>query len=503
LADRRSGECFLFNDRFGMKRLFVCEDRSGVYFASRPGPVLAVLPAVREYDPVGLSEWLTCGGTLGERSLYRGLKVLPGAALWTFRGGESVSRKAYFAPSEWEGQGCLDGREFRERVETLFPEVSRRQTRSGLHVGLSLTGGIDTRMVVASLDTAPGSRSYTFAGPRRDSLDVRLARRIADLLRLRHDSIVLGEEFLREFPQFLEAAVRLSGGYLGMSGAASLYVNSLARRIAPVRLTGNFGGEVFRGVRAFKARLPRTQFYDSSLAPALAEAVRTFEGLTRRDPLSYSLFVQAPHQGYGLASVEDSQVVVRTPFLDSELAQLMYRGPRSYETGLDLSVSIIRNGDPRLLAVPTDLGYLGSGGPLVRALRGGYYRFLFKGEYWTSRGTLRGASVLNRAWPRLSPERFFLGRHKYQHFPFWIKNELADYVRSILGEGGPFPDCLDRRGLSETLDRHLDGEDNFFDEIDRALTIAVGYRLLLSGSRPAAPEPRPLGKVPVREPRGG
>jgi hypothetical protein len=62
---------------------------------------------------------------------------------------------------------------------------------------------------------------------------------------------------------------------------------------------------------------------------------------------------------------------------------------------------------------------------------------------------------------------------------------------------------LDRRGLSETLDRHLDGEDNFFDEIDRALTIAVGYRLLLSGSRPAAPEPRPLGKVPVREPRGG
>jgi asparagine synthase (glutamine-hydrolysing) len=503
LADHRSGECFLFNDRFGLKRLFVHEDRFGTYFASRLGPLLAVIPSTREYDPKGLAEWLTCGGTLGERSLYRDLKVVPGASLWTFRGGQAVSRKAYFAPSEWESQGRLALREFREKAASLFPEVSRRHARAGLPVGLSLTGGIDTRMVVAALDAAPGSLSYTFAGLYRDSCDVAIARRIAELRRLRYERIVLGEEFLEGFPQFLDAAVRLSGGYLGMSGAASLYVNSLARRIAPVRLTGNFGGEVFRGVRAFKSLLPRTRIFDPSLAPALAEAVQTFEGLARRDPLSFSLFVQAPHQGYGLSCVEDSQIVVRTPFLDAELAQLMYQGPRSYAAGLDLSISIIRLGDPRLLGVPTDLGYLGSGGPIIRALRAGYSRFLFKGEYWTSRGRWRGAGAINRIDPRLSPERFFLGRHKYQHFPYWIRNELADYVRTVLGAGGPLPDCLDRKGLAETVARHIDGRGNFYDEIDRAMTIAVGHRLLLSGAGQDSPELRVPEAQPVRGPLGG
>src|SRR5437762_5802132 len=35
-------------------------------------------------------------------------------------------------------------------------------------------------------------------------------------------------------------------------GAADLFVNQTARRIAPVRMTGNYGGEILRSIVAFK-----------------------------------------------------------------------------------------------------------------------------------------------------------------------------------------------------------------------------------------------------------
>ena len=53
-------------------------------------------------------------------------------------------------------------------------------------------------------------------------------------------------------------------------GAAELYVNSEARCIAPIRLTGNYGSEIVRGNVAFKTSLPR----EDLLAPEFAQLVK-------------------------------------------------------------------------------------------------------------------------------------------------------------------------------------------------------------------------------------
>src|SRR5712672_1406970 len=68
---------------------------------------------------------------------------------------------------------------------------------------MSLTGGLDTRMIMAWHKAAPGSLPcYSFGGMLRDSRDVRVARRVAKACGQPHDTIGVGDEVLRRVRAF-------------------------------------------------------------------------------------------------------------------------------------------------------------------------------------------------------------------------------------------------------------------------------------------------------------
>jgi asparagine synthase (glutamine-hydrolysing) len=189
--------------------------------------------------------------------------------------------------------------------------------------------------------------------------------------------------------------------------------------------------------------------------------------------------------GYGLYSVEGSQVVVRTPFMDNALAELAYRGPRSYAAGARLSIDVIRRGRPELLKIPSDFGFLGSGNRLVRAARRGTYLALFKGEYWSSHGMPQWLAAAVRAVPALSPEKLFLGRHKYQHFRKWLTADLAPFLKDFAAAAGDLPAFFDRTAVRAMIDDHIEGRRNYLLEIDKALTITLVRKLFFRPGRPS------------------
>ena len=103
--------------------------------------------------------------------------------------------------------------------------------------------------------------------------------------------LVLGKDFLTDFQHHLSRAFYISDGYLGFSGAAELYVNHLARQVAPYRLTGNYGGELLRGVRAFKSVEPKGEFLKAELHFRVQEAMKDFSRIGSVTPESFTLFV--------------------------------------------------------------------------------------------------------------------------------------------------------------------------------------------------------------------
>src|SRR5690606_35029647 len=117
---------------------------------------------------------------------------------------------------------------------------------------LYLTGGLDSRMVLASAGAAPGTLPcYTFGGPYRECADLRIAKRLAAIAQQPHTTLSIRPNFFQSFGELARETVWTTDGTMDVSGSVELYVNRLARDIAPVRLTGNYGSEILRSNVAF------------------------------------------------------------------------------------------------------------------------------------------------------------------------------------------------------------------------------------------------------------
>jgi asparagine synthase (glutamine-hydrolysing) len=490
VLDPAAGTVMLATDRYGVERIFLHAEGPRVYFASEAKAILAVAPRTRFFDPDGLAQWLGCGGTLGESSLFRDVTVLAAGSLLAWNGSAAPRTIRYFSPERLEQLEPAGSDAFVAGISSALERAVERAVMRAPAAGVSLTGGLDSRMIVASLPAGVRVPCYTFGSMYRDSTDVSVARAVAATMGLPFEVIALDQRFVSDAPLWLDRAVQASDGFIGLSGAAELFVNGSARAIAPARITGNWGGELMRGVRAFKFHEPAGAFVLPDMQLHLAEAARTFEAASRRhaNPLSYSLFAQMPFQGYGRYAVERSQVEMRAPFLANEVVEWLYRAPASVRGSLACATAIIGR-RPELLAIPTDIGLLGTGSRPLRALRRAHRKSVVKAEYLVSHGAPDWLASLTASGPGARLERLVLGRNKFQHFRRWMRVELAGFVRETLvhDRRSTLHAWFDPRRIAGMVEEHISGRANYTDELDKLLTIASVERQLLAAA-PGSPD---------------
>ena len=230
LADLRNETITVFNDRFGLGRIYFVENESGFYFSSAAKSLLRIFPETRQFDERGVAEFCACLA-LQNRTLYRGISVLPNAAKWTFSASGVVRKETYFTPSEWENQTTLDEEEYYDALQDTFAAVLPRYISTSQAIGMSLTGGLDGRMIMAWAKPKPGTLPcYTFGGTYRESTDVATARRVARACQQTHSNILIGPEFLDLFPRLAEEAILVSDGAIDVTGSVEIFANRKARR---------------------------------------------------------------------------------------------------------------------------------------------------------------------------------------------------------------------------------------------------------------------------------
>src|SRR5215470_14728635 len=330
IADRKCGTAILFNDRFGMHRLYYHESKDSFYFAAEAKAILSVRPELRRINPQGLGEWIECGCVLENRTLFENLHVLPPASTWVFRNGSVERKTSYFQPREWEEQGTLPPEDFHVEIRDVFSRNLPRQFNGREQVGMSLTGGLDTRMIMAWHKPAPGSLPcYTFGGTYRECRDVIVARQVARACGQPHQVIRCGREFVSCFPYYAQRTVYLTDGCQDVSWSPVLYCCQKAREIAPARMTGNYGDQVLRGQRAFKPTASTPGLFTSDLLPHLAAARQTYSRIVDTHPLAFAVFRQAPWHHYGLLALEQTQLTMRSPYLDNDVVRTLFRAPEA------------------------------------------------------------------------------------------------------------------------------------------------------------------------------
>lgn len=480
LIDLRESKIVLFNDRYGLQRLYIYEDPTGLYFSSEAKSLLAVLPQARELDQRALGEYLSCGCALQNRSLFRDVSLLPGGSCWSYRRGRQPEKVRYFTSANWEGSPQFSSEQFYESFKETFKRILPRYCAAE-RIGMSLTGGLDGRMIMAyarwPFNSVP---CYTFGGSYRDCTDVRAARKIAKVCGQQHQIIPVGDAFLRDFNRLAEQAVYLSDGAMDVTGAVELYVNRLAREIAPIRMTGNYGSEIVRGNIAFKPHLLNRAVYDPELVKSGSVAADTYEAERRCHPVSFIAFKQVPWHHYSRLSLEQSQLTLRAPYLDNDLVGLMYQAPSQSLSSKEASLRLIWEGNPAIGRVPTDRALLYRPIPVVTKARHLFEEFTFRTEYAYDYGMPQKLAAIDCLLKPLHLERLFLGRHKFFHFRVWYRDRLGAFIKEILLDPRTLRrPYLDGKKLEVMVQRHLRGNRNYTTEIHKILSLELIHRQLI------------------------
>ena len=428
-----------------------------------------------------MGEFVACGSVLENRTLFDSVHLLPPASAWIFRNGSLEQRHSYFHPREWEDQERLDPESYYSELRQVFTQNLPRYFNGHQRVAMSLTGGLDTRMVMAWQRRQPGSLPcYTFGGMRRDCQDVVVAREVARVCEQPHQVIGVGEELLSRFPHYAERAVYLTDGCVNVGLTPDLYLHERARQIAPVRMTGLYGGKSCVEFAPSSRRNLHPDCFLREFVRYIRQANETYRDAVQGHPVSFAAFRQAPWYHYGILALEETQLSVRTPFLDNDLVRTVLRAPQSALGSSGVSLRLIADGNPALARIPTDRGVGGNRGRIGEALSHGLLEFLFKAEYAYDMGMPQWLARLDHAFSPLRLERIFLGRHKIFHFRTWYRDALAGYVREMLLDprslSRPY---IDRKGLEAVVRGHVKGNRNYTTEIHKVLTLEIVHRLFL------------------------
>ena len=481
LSDRNRGTAVLFNDRYGMHRIYYHQSKDAFYFAAEAKAILAVCPELRKMDPRGFGEFVSCDAVLENRTLFDGIQVLPPASAWVFRNGLLERKSSYFHPREWEEQEKLDPESYYRELQETFTRNLPRYFSGDERIGMSLTGGLDTRMILACRKSDPGSLPcYTFGSMFRENQDVRVARRVAEICSQPHQILTAGREFLSQFSRYAERAVYLTDGCVDVGRAPDLYLNERAREIAPVRMTGNYGGEILRGVRGFKPTQPVAGLFCPDFLSSIRKTAETYAGIAQGHPVSFAAFRQAPWYHYGVLALEQTQLSMRSPFLDNDFIRTVFRSQAPALRGNEVSLRLIADGNRSLLQIPTDRGLAGNRDRISRAVFHGLLEFLFKAEYAYDMGMPQWLARLDHALSPIRPEQLFLGRHKPFHFRVWYRDALAGYLQeTLLDPRALSRPYIERKGLEAVVRGHSKGDRNYTTELHKVLALELIHRLFL------------------------
>ena len=479
VADRTLGEVTLFNDRYGMHRLYYHQAKNGFYFGAEAKAILAVRPELRTPSLQGLGEFVACSCVLENRTIFQDIHVLPAASAWSFRDAALESKSTYFDPREWEQQSPLDAESYYGELRDVLSRTLPKYFAGTERVGVAITGGLDTRVIMAlhppAASTVP---CYTFGGMYRECQDVKIGRKVAHACQQTHQVIRVGSDFLKQFPQYAERSVYLTEGGLDVYRASDLFVSERARQIAPAKVVGTYGSEIVRHAVMFKPMRLAGHLLRPDFLAHVEQAGETYRRIRNTHPVTFAAFRQSPWYHHAILALEQTQLSVRSPYLDNNFVRAVFRAPTQDLTKDDIRLRLVGNGSPALTEIRSDRGLGGNSGAFRRALTHHYLEFTFKAEYAYDYGMPQWVARTDHLFSAMHFEKLFLGRHKFLHYRLWYRDILADYVRDVLLDSRTLSrPYIEPKTLQNVVDGHLKGDRNHTTEIHKMITLELLHRL--------------------------
>ncbi|GGZ27174.1 asparagine synthetase B [Streptomyces olivaceoviridis] len=154
IVEHRTGRVVLARDRLGIKPLYLARTPGRLRFASTLPALLAAGDVDTSLDPVALHQYLSWHATVAApRTVLNGVRKLPPATVRVVEPDGTYRDHCYWQPSYTRRPEYADmtAAEWRDAVLDALRVAVRRRTVADVPVGVLLSGGLDSSLIVALL----------------------------------------------------------------------------------------------------------------------------------------------------------------------------------------------------------------------------------------------------------------------------------------------------------------------------------------------------------------
>ncbi len=241
LWDGEDARLTLLTDHLGMHPLYYHLRGRHLFVGTRLAHLLALPDLHPTLDRRALAAFLAVEYPVGEATLVEQVALVPPATRLSWKDGvmrlEGYWHPWALSPSPMQGrERWLEG-----LLHYLREAVARQRRRLGEQGGLLLSGGLDSRLLLALL-AEEGVRPATYTFGLRGSDDVRWGREVARRMGLPHQVAVLHPSHL---PRLAERAVELTDGMTGAIHFHLLWGREEDGRWPPLLYLGFLGDALF------------------------------------------------------------------------------------------------------------------------------------------------------------------------------------------------------------------------------------------------------------------
>ena len=246
--DTRQKRLLVARDPFGIKLIYYKVEADRLYFGSEIRAVVAGTGEKAELDPVSMNLFLRYRYTPSPYTAFKGVrKLAPGTMVVCEKGHCQVRRWYNYKPTPFSPVKSAD--EAKEELCELYKQSVKRQLLSDVPLGLLLSGGVDSGLLLALMNLY-GKSWHTYSVGYGSSFaddELKDAADTASRFGSRHASVILNrntfEEALPHIVSCLEEPIASS------SIVPMYFVCQRARQDVKVALVGQGPDELFGGYR--------------------------------------------------------------------------------------------------------------------------------------------------------------------------------------------------------------------------------------------------------------
>ncbi len=487
--DKVDRKLLIVNDPLGLEPIAVLKLPGRLLFASEVKALLQVRGFERELDWGAVANYFLLGKLLGSQTFFQDITLLPPASCLSYDG-ESWSVRKYWTFPYPQNYARSPRHRYDDQIYSAIREAVRRSLLSNERYGVALSGGLDSRWMLACIaELGADVQACTYS--QKVSDDLQIAQEVVLRIGVTHTCLPIPEDYLA---RQMEEIVYISDG---MFNALHAHVFPFVRELADqvdVLISG-FSGDLVFGSRVFRGMLSKNRsakehaiefIWEGSLGYGLPydlmqelfgeKAIARLREMAKQSLIDsfadctsdYAanlmecqfFYNELRRHTYVTELIKAPFVESRYPFTDGQVLETaLGLSPwlRFHEQAYSRAFSAHF---PDLASIIWEKTLLPVSTPFVLSLLDYYLRKL--------------TQSVGRKFPRLGVKT----QQRYASYGVWMRGPLRAYVyESLLGSQSNQLGVFQRPGIEKILDIHMSGKADFREFIGLMLTFETWSRM--------------------------